>query len=199
MKKILYSVGILFVCSLHQSCSIQSMMSLQPYNSKIQTKEEYPISEQGKVKIISNISYYYNDLYEWKEPDSDKSCGYTIYEIDVRQERQSDNNTEFTIELISINVTECGNPLQFSIFQKTYPGKKNPELIVTPYVVKDCNTHKFFIKIQKPVEEIRQISIKYNFEINGIPVIKEHIYRTQFSVETKHHTLFKCWVSNCSL
>ena len=194
MKKHLYYVGILIVCFLQQSCTIQSMVTLQSYRPKIQIIEEFPVSEQDKIKIISSRSYFYHDLYKWEESDSGNRGGYMIYVIDVGQEDQSNDNVEFTIEFISVEVTECGNPLPFSIFQKTYPGEKNPELIMTPYVVKGCNTHKFFIKIQKPEEDICDISIKYYIKINGILVTKEHYYRKQFSIETKHHTLFKFWL-----
>lgn len=199
MRKYLYPIGILFVFFLQQSCSIQSMMSLQPYHQKIQITNEIPASEQVIIKVSSNLSYFYYDLFEWEESENDNSGGYTIYVVDVGQKVQSDDDTDFTIELNSVEVTECGNPLPFSIFQKTYPGMKNPELIETPYVERDCKSHKFFIKIQKPKEEIREVTIIYNIEVNGIPVINVHKYRTQFSVETKHHTIFKFWVCNCKL
>lgn len=199
MKKYLSYLSILFVCFLQYSCVVQSMETLESYQPERQILEEFHVLGQGKVKIASSCSYSYYDMYEWKESDSSNSDGYMIYVIEIWQRGQvKEDNTEPVLELVSVEVTECGNPLLFSIFQKTYPGETEPELIITPYAVKDRNNHKFFVKIKKAERDIHELSIKYHIEINDIPVIKEHQYKREYSIQTKHHKLFKSWLRNCN-
>lgn len=198
MKKYLYYVCILFMCFLQYSCVVQSMESLVSYRPKRQIIEEFYVLGQDKIKITSNCSYSYYDMYEWEESDSSNSEGYMIYVIEIWQGGEvKENNTKFVLELVSVEVTECGNPLPFSIFQKTYPGEVEPVPIIAPYALKDRNNHKFFVKIKKAERDLCALSIKYHIKINDIPVIKEHQYRREYSIQTKHLKLFKSWLHNC--
>ena len=189
IRKCVHALCIVLTSLLLHSCVLQSGTYLEPYRPGTNVCEDLVFPGQNKIRIVSNRDYPVFELYDLYESGDD--C--MPYAIRI----YADQNTENQIELVSVDVTECGNPLPFSVFHKIYPGNAEPELVSFPSAVRDTNHHTYFVKIKKRPMDIAELTITYQINVNGSPVKKEHRYRKKFSIYTKHHTLFEYWLRDC--
>lgn len=154
-----HALCIVLTSLLLHSCVLQSGTYLEPYRPGTNVCEDLVFPDQNKIRIVSNRDYTVFDLYDLYESGDD--C--MPYAIRI----YADQNTENQIELVSVDVTECGNPLPFSVFHKIYPGNANPELVSFPSAVRDKNHHTYFVKIKKRPKDIAELTITYQINVNG--------------------------------
>ena len=191
MKRSLFVLGILATCFFLYSCGTRAMILLEPYNSKKELREKVFLVNNGEIQINSHIDIL--KIYDLYEPDCYDKNEYLLYEILIWPEQ----DTSIPIEMMSVEVTECGEPTPFSVFCKSYPGEDEPELISLPFRVKDANLYSFFVKIKKQYNEFEELSIHYQINIEDSAINKKHQFRKQYQISSKHITFFKYWLHTC--
>lgn len=190
-RRLIVLLGLFATCFFLYSCGTRSLIWLEPYHSKKELHEAFPLTDKGEITIISHIDILEHfDLYE---PDCYEKEDYCLYEIKIWPEQ----DILVPIEMISVVVTECGESVPFSVFYKSYPGEDEPYLVSMPFMVKEGMSHSIYVKIKKQLNEFRELSVKYQINIGDSSIVKKHQYRKQYQICSKHITFFKYWLHTC--
>lgn len=190
-RRLIVLLGLLAASLFLDSCGTRALILLEPYHSKKELREKVFLIDNGELQINSHIDIL--KIYDLYEPDCYDKNEYLLYEIKIWPEQ----DTSVPIEMMSVEVTECGEPTPFSVFYKSYPGEDEPELISMPFMVKEGRSHSIYVKIKKRQNELRELSIQYQINIGDSTIVKKHQYRKQYQISSKLITFFKYWLHSC--